>query len=105
MKKVLLFLSLLIVFVLFTANTYQIEDEIDGKALYKAANCAACHGKKGKSLLNIAPSLRNPALTLTQRIEIITKGSKNDPSMVAFSPKYSKAEIKAIAIYTMSFVK
>lgn len=105
MKKLAFCLSLFITFILFASNSTILLDKIDGKALYKDANCSACHGRKGKSMLNIAPSLRNPELTLKQRIEVITNGSKNDPTMIAFSSKYSKAEIKAIADYTMTFIK
>ncbi len=105
MKKVIIYLCLFISFLLFAANTPKCFNTIDGKALYKTANCAACHGRKGKSMLNIAPSLRNPKLTLAQRIEVITNGSKKDATMVAFSPKFNKSEIKAIAVYTMTFIK
>jgi mono/diheme cytochrome c family protein len=96
---------ILITFVLFSSNsmTENVENP-DGKALYKAANCATCHGPKGKSMLNIAPSLQNAELTLAKRIKVITNGSKKEPTMIAFSPTYSKAEIEAIAKYTMTFV-
>jgi mono/diheme cytochrome c family protein len=105
MKNSIVYTFVFLAFVLFSSNsvTKNIEKP-DGKALYKAANCAACHGRKGKSMLNIAPSLQNAELTLKKRIEVITNGSKNDPTMIAFSPTYSKAEIEAIAKYTMSFV-
>lgn len=105
MKKSIFYLGLFIAFILFASNSNIILDKIDGKALYKKANCGSCHGKKGKSLFNTAPSLRNVDLTLKQRIEVITKGSEQDPTMIAFSPKYSAAEIKAIAEYTMTFIK
>ena len=105
MKKIIICLSLFVAFILFASNAEVSVDKIDGKALYKEANCSGCHGRKGKSMFNIAPSLQNPELTLKQRVEMITKGSKKDPTMIAFSPKYSKTEIKAIADYTMTFVK
>lgn len=105
MKKLAFCLSLFVTFILFASNSNVFLDKIDGKALYKEANCAACHGRKGKSMLKIAPSLRRSELTLKQRIEVITNGSENDSTMLAFSSKYSKAEIKAIADYTMTFIK
>lgn len=106
MKNLNIYSFVLIAFVCFSAakSIFNLENP-DGKALYKAANCATCHGKKGKSMLNIAPSLQNPALTLEKRIEVIADGSKKDPTMIAFSPTYSDAEIKAIAIYTMTFIR
>lgn len=105
MKNLSLYSFVLIVLIFWTLNPIVDAVTPDGKALYKAANCATCHGKKGKSMLNIAPSLQNPALTLEKRIEIITKGSEKDPTMIAFSPTYSDAEIEAIARYTMTFIK
>lgn len=106
MKKSIVYTFALVSFVLFTANFTTVSlEKPDGKALYIAANCSACHGKKGKSILNIAPSLQNPELTLERRIEVITNGSKKESTMIAFSPKYTTEEIKAIAEYTMSFVK
>lgn len=106
MKTSIIYMCVLILFVLFASNSANvILEKPDGKALYKAASCATCHGRNGKSMLNIAPSLQNPALTLKKRIEIITNGSETDPTMVAFSSKYTTDEIKAIAEYTMTFVK
>lgn len=89
-------------FVLFPFDN---SSSIDGKALYKKGNCSACHGKKGKSILVKAGDLRNPDLTLEQRIETITNGSKNNPTMVAFKEQFTKEEIRAIAEYTMTFIK
>jgi mono/diheme cytochrome c family protein len=105
MKNSIIYTFALIAFVLFSSNSVLNNfEKPDGKALYKAANCTACHGQKGKSILNIRPSLQNPKLTLEKRIEVITNGSKNDPTMTAFSPTYSEVEVKAIAVYTTTFI-
>lgn len=78
---------------------------LDGKALYKKGNCSSCHGKKGKSILVKSGDLRNPNLTLEQRIETITNGSKTNPTMIAFKKQFTEDEIRAIATYTMTFIK
>ena len=77
----------------------------DGAKLYTDAGCVACHGAFGTPVLPTAKNLTDGAITLERRIEVITNGSKNDATMVAFSPRYSEAEIKAIAEYTMTFVE
>jgi mono/diheme cytochrome c family protein len=56
-------------------------------------------------VLPTAKNLTDGTIALERRIEVVTNGSKNDATMVAFSPRYSEAEIKAIAEYTMTFVE
>lgn len=97
----LFFTFFIVGFVLFPFNDSSV---IDGKVLYKQ-NCSACHGRKGKSILVKAGDLQNPKLTLEQRVETITNGSKNNPTMIAFKEQFTKEEIRAIAVYTMTFIK
>lgn len=92
----------IVVFVFFSFDNSSL---IDGKTLYKKGNCSACHGKKGKSILVKSGDLQNPNLTLAQRIETITNGSKTNPTMIAFKEQFTKEEIQAIAEYTMTFIK
>lgn len=77
---------------------------VDGATLYKN-NCKSCHGKKGKSFVSKPADLTSSKLTLEQRIETITNGSKTNPTMVAFKERLNKEEIRAIATYTMKFIK
>lgn len=77
----------------------------NGEKLYQQANCITCHGAFGEPVLAGAGDLRNPELTLAQRIETITNGSEKNPTMVSFKDSYSEEEIKAIAEYTMGFVE
>lgn len=77
----------------------------DGEKLYQQANCVSCHGAFGEPVLAGAGDLRNPELTLEQRIETITNGSEANKTMIAFKDTYSPEEIKAIAEYTMGFVE
>jgi mono/diheme cytochrome c family protein len=77
----------------------------DGAKLYSDAGCIACHGAFGVPVLPTAKNLTDGTIALERRIEVITNGSKNDATMVAFSPRYSEAEIQAIAEYTMTFVE
>jgi mono/diheme cytochrome c family protein len=94
-----------------TTNTQQqteqesIASTPDGAKLYSDAGCIACHGAFGVPVLPTAKNLTDATIVLERRIEVITNGSKNDATMVAFSPRYSEAEIKAIAEYTMTFVE
>ncbi len=116
MKKII-FIALVLATVLYACgggnesstssneNVVKEESKPDGAKLYQAANCVSCHGAFGKPILAQAKDLTDPAITLERRIEIITNGSENNAVMVAFSPRYSEAEIKAIAEYTMTFVE
>jgi mono/diheme cytochrome c family protein len=81
------------------------ESKPDGAKLYSDAGCIACHGAFGVPVLPTAKNLTDANITLENRIKMITNGSEKEPTMVAFSPKYSEAEIKAIAEYTMTFVE
>lgn len=93
---------------IFVVTMFSFDNDIslaNGKALYKKGNCSSCHGKKGNSILVKAGDLRRSSLTLEQRIETITNGSKKNPTMVAFKDIFSEKEIKAIAEYTMTFIK
>ena len=78
--------------------------DIDGKALYKST-CVACHGVDGKLGSNGSKDLTASALTLEERMAIITHGSKTNPQMMAYSSMYSPTEIQAIAEYTMELGK
>lgn len=101
-----LFGIIIFTFVLFPYKNTSLDNHlIDGKELYKEGSCKSCHGRKGKSILVAAGDLTNPKLTLEQRIEMITNGSKNNPSMVAFKERFTTEEIRAIAEYTMTFIK
>lgn len=93
-----------------TEETQQTQQEPvastpDGAKLYSDAGCIACHGAFGVPVLPTAKNLTDANITLENRIKMITNGSENDATMVAFSPRYSEAEIKAIAEYTMTFVE
>lgn len=79
--------------------------EPDGQALYQKGNCTSCHGAFGVPVLPSAKDLRSADITLEQRIEMITNGSKANPTMISFKNTFSEAEIKAIAEYTMTFVE
>lgn len=87
-------------------DTQQVTaSEPDGEALYQSSNCATCHGAFGDPVLPEAKDLRNPELTLAQRIETITNGSKANPTMIAFKNSLSEAEIKAVAEFTMTLIE
>ncbi|MFT5835059.1 MAG: mono/diheme cytochrome c family protein [Cognaticolwellia sp.] len=93
-----------------TTSSTEAEQEMvasipDGAKLYKNAGCIACHGAFGNPVLPTAKNLTDGTITLERRIQVVTNGSENNATMIAFSPKYSEAEIKAVAEYTMTFVE
>lgn len=85
-------------------KTITAEAKPDGEKIYQKT-CAVCHGAFGEPVLATAGDLRNPELTLEQRIETITNGSQKNATMIAFKEQFSEKEIKAIAEYTMGFVE
>ena len=109
MKKLVLIIFA-IGFIFYACGSESTEDkEItsagpNGEKLYQKT-CAPCHGALGEPVLADAGDLRNPELTLEQRIETITNGSQKNATMVSFKDQFSEREIKAIAEYTMSFVE
>ena len=68
----------------------------DGMAVFRQY-CVACHGADGKLGLNGAKDLGASALTLDERIEVITKGRK---LMTPFAEVLTPEEIRAVAEYT-----
>ncbi len=72
--------------------------EPDGMAIFKKY-CVACHGADGKLGLNGARDLSQSALTLEERVSMVTKG-KN--MMTPFGEILSQEEIRAVAEYTQT---
>ena len=70
----------------------------DGMAVFRK-NCITCHGADGKLGLNGAKDLSASAISVEERIEIITNGKK---LMTPFKALLSVEEIKAVATYTMT---
>ena len=62
-------------------------------------NCITCHGADGKLGLNGAKDLSASAISVEERMEIITNGKK---LMTPFKALLSAEEIKAVATYTMT---
>ncbi|MEM6699271.1 MAG: cytochrome c [Bacteroidota bacterium] len=71
---------------------------VDGRATYKSY-CITCHGAKGNMGAGGAFNLRVSALTLEERIAVITNGRK---AMTAFQKILSEEEIAAVAAYTLT---
>lgn len=70
-----------------------------GETIYKQY-CVTCHGGNGRLGLNGAKDLSASALTLEERVEVITNGRK---LMASFSQLLQEDEIKAVAEFTMTF--
>ena len=62
-------------------------------------NCQTCHGGNGKLGLNGAKDLTVSALTLEERVGIISNGRK---LMASFKELLQENEIKAVAEFTMT---
>lgn len=77
------------------------ERKPDGKAIYKQY-CIACHGLYGDMGASGAYNLQESALSLEERISVITNGRN---AMTAFESLLDKKEIKAVAKYTMELGK
>lgn len=73
----------------------------DGMAVFRQY-CVVCHGADGKLGLNGAKDLSVSALTLEERLNIITNGKK---LMTPFNEVLSPEEIKAVAEYTLTLKK
>ena len=73
--------------------------KVDGARVFKI-NCALCHGEDGKLGANGSKDLTKCTLDLGQRISQITNGKG---TMAAYGSLLTKAEIKAVAEYTMNF--
>lgn len=69
----------------------------DGEKIYKQY-CVTCHGLYGDMGASGAYNLQESALTLKERIAVITNGRK---AMTAFEALLEEDEIKAVAKYTM----
>lgn len=73
----------------------------DGAKIFKL-NCELCHGYDGKLGANGSKDLSISALSLDERIAIITKGKG---AMVAYENILTLSEIKAVAEYTLTLKK
>jgi cytochrome c6 len=70
----------------------------NGQSVFRE-RCVVCHGADGKLGLNGAKDLTQSALSMEERIEIITNGKK---LMTPFGTVLSAEEIKAVAEYTLT---
>ncbi|HAD15081.1 MAG TPA: cytochrome C [Saprospirales bacterium] len=70
----------------------------NGQSVFRE-RCVVCHGADGKLGLNGAKDLTQSALSLEERIEIITNGKK---LMTPFGTVLSADEINAVAAYTLT---
>lgn len=73
--------------------------KVDGARVFKI-NCALCHGEDGKLGANNSKDLTLCKMTLDERIVQITNGKG---TMAPYGSLLTKAEIKAVAEYTMNF--
>jgi mono/diheme cytochrome c family protein len=79
----------------------QQEKTIDGKAIYEN-RCVSCHGKDGTRGVSGAKDLSVSAMTVEDRILLITNGKNTMPG---YSGALSEKEIRAVAEYTVTLKK
>ena len=97
MKKILVFIGLIVFTLACGGGKKESEvSNIDGAKLYKS-NCVLCHGEDGKLGVNNSKDLTKSSLSLDDRITMVTKGKG---AMTGFESLLSKDEIKAVASYT-----
>ena len=73
----------------------------DGREIYKTY-CITCHGATGNLGGNGAFDLSASALSVEQRVQVITEGRN---TMASFRTLLEPEKIQAVAEYTMSFKK
>ena len=59
-------------------------------------HCKLCHGKDGQRMMSGAKDLSVSAMSLEERVKIITEGKGK---MASYSAKISEEEIEAVAMY------
>lgn len=72
-------------------------EQPDGHLIYKMY-CVSCHGMQGNMGGNGAFDISRSALSVEQRVEVIT-GGRN--TMTSFGFKLTPEQIRAVAEYTM----
>lgn len=80
------------------AQTVDVSNQISGPQIFKQY-CQTCHGADGKLGLNGAKDLSVSALSVEQRIELITNGKG---VMTPFRTILTPEQIHAVAEYTQS---
>lgn len=71
----------------------------DGQAVFRLY-CVTCHGADGRLGMNGAKDLSKSALTLEERVALITQGKG---LMTPFGELLSPEEIRAVAEYSLTF--
>ena len=77
------------------------ERKYDGKKIFQK-NCVQCHGVYGDSEINGAKNLQVSALTLPERVHLITNGKG---VMTPYKDVLKEAQIQAVAEYTLTLKK
>ncbi|MCZ4407880.1 cytochrome c [Cryomorphaceae bacterium 1068] len=80
------------------SSSQSADEKISGPKIYKT-HCAICHGDDGRKGFADAKVLPKSALTLEERILLITNGRN---TMMPYSGVLSEDEIEAVAQYTLS---
>lgn len=75
--------------------------KVDGEKVYKTY-CVTCHGLYGDMGASGAFNLQTSALSVEQRIEVITNGRN---AMTPFKDLLNADKIKAVAEYTLTLKK
>jgi cytochrome c6 len=83
-------------------NKEEIAAATTGEEIYKANNCAVCHGQDGKLMLNGAKDLTASTLSSAETEHQIMNG-KN--AMPAYKNSLTPEQLKALTDYVETFRK
>lgn len=97
MKKIVLLITVIILIWACQGSDNPTKKQLSGAKVY-SLYCTQCHGGKGNLSLNGASDFTTSKLTLEERIDVIANGRK---TMLPYKNQLRKAEIKAVAEYTI----
>ena len=86
--------------------TYRTPAQLEaGKAVYKAMQCASCHGPEGQGL--VGPNLTDDHWLLTDAtlaglFAVVRDGGRSGKGMIAWSTRLTREEIMSVVAYVAS---
>ncbi len=110
MKKLLIFFAVCSILISCNSNaleskkeppTVSAEPELPGKVIF-TKNCKLCHGADGTLGVSGAANLSISALTLEEKIQVITNGRRG---MASWKSQLTPEEIRMVATYVETLRK
>ncbi len=110
MKRLLIFFAAVSIFIGCNSNAAELnkdksavatEPELPGKMIF-TKNCKLCHGADGTLGVSGAANLSISALTLEEKIQVITNGRRG---MASWKHQLTPEEIRMVAMYVETLKK